>query len=100
MATSPIILSTGVGTNDSMNICGLQAHEVRELIYDDLPLCTSFVYSFDAPPLPVSPVDIVPQQGKPKYVGDFVFHEHSSPSPIGIHNLNFVCFRSTSRFSV
>ena len=74
-------------TNDSMNICGLQAHEVRELIYDDLPLCTSFVYSFDAPPLPVSPVDIVPQQGKPKYVGDFVFHEHSSPSPIGIHNL-------------
>lgn len=74
-------------TNDFVNTCGLQSHEVRQLVYDDLPLCTPFVYSLDAPPLPVSPVNIVTQQGEPKYVRDLVFHQHSPPSAIGIHHL-------------
>lgn len=70
-----------------MDIGGLQAHEVRQLIYDDFPLRTSLVDSLDATPLPVSPVNIVPQQSKPKYVRDLVFYQHSSPSAISIHNL-------------
>lgn len=72
-----------------MNTCGLQSHEVGQLVYDDLPFCTSFVYSFDAPPLPVGPVNIVAQQGEPEYVRDFVFHQHSPPSAVSIHDLQF-----------
>lgn len=70
-----------------MNVRGLQAHEVGQLVDDELPLGGAFVDALDAAALPVGPVDEVAQQSETEDVRKFVLHQHPSPRPVHVHHL-------------
>lgn len=70
-----------------MYICSFEAHQVRQLIDDELTLSCAFMDAFDAAALPVCPVNIIPQQREAEDVRKFVLHQHPSTRPIHVHHL-------------
>lgn len=70
-----------------MDISGLQAHEVGQLVDDELSLRGAFVDTLDAAALPVRPVDEVAQQSEAEDVRKFVLHQHPSTRPVHVHHL-------------
>lgn len=70
-----------------MHISGLQSHEVRQLVYDELSLRGAFVDPLDAAALPVGPVDEVSQQSEAEDVRKFVLHQNPSARPVHVHHL-------------
>lgn len=70
-----------------MDVGGLEAHEVGQLVDDELSLRGAFVDAFDAAALPVSPVDEVTKQSEAKDVRKFVLHQHPSARPVHVHHL-------------
>lgn len=67
---------------------GLQAHEVGQLVDDDLPLCGAFVDALDAAALPVRPVDVVSQQREAEDVRELVLHQNPPPGAVHVHHLH------------
>lgn len=70
-----------------MDVGGLEAHEVGQLVDDELSLRGAFVDAFDAAALPVGPVDEVAQQSEAEDVRKFVLHQHPSARPVHVHHL-------------
>lgn len=74
-------------TGRLVNVRGLQAHQVGQLVDDELSLGGAFVDALDAAALPVGPVDEVAQQSETEDVRKFVLHQHPSPRPVHVHHL-------------
>ena len=66
---------------------GLEAHEVGQLVDDDLPLSGVLVDPLDAPPLPVRPVDEVAEQREAEDVRQLVLHQDPPRAAVHIHHL-------------
>lgn len=65
----------------------LQAHQIWKLIDDDVSAGLYLVNPFNASPLPVSPVDVISQQGESKYMWKFILQEGSPHCSINIYDL-------------
>lgn len=74
-------------TKGLVDIGGLEAHEVRQLIDDELALGRALVHPLDAAPLPVGPVDEVAQQSETEDVWQLVLHQDPAARPIHVHHL-------------
>lgn len=70
-----------------MDVGGLEAHEVGQLIDDEFALGGAFVDALDAAALPISPVDEVAQQREAEDMRQFVLHQHLSARPVHVHHL-------------
>ena len=66
---------------------GLEAHEVGQLVDDDLPLSGVLVDPLDAPPLPVRPVDEVAEQREAEDVRQLVLQQSHPPRAIDVDHL-------------
>ena len=74
-------------TEGLVDVGGLEAHEVGQLVDDDLALGRALVHALDAPPLPVGPVDEVAQEGEAEDVGQLVVHQDPAARPVHAHHL-------------
>ncbi len=74
-------------TGGPLDVCGLDPHEVRQLVYDHLALQAVFVHALDAAPLPVRPVDVVSQQREAKDVRQVLVHQHPPTRSVHLHHL-------------
>ena len=75
-------LTDGLG-----HIHGLEPHQVGQLVDDDVPARLDLVHALDAAPLPVGPVDEVPQQREPENVGELVLQERPPLCPVDVDHL-------------
>ena len=66
---------------------GLEAHQVGQLVDDDLPRGRGLVHPLNAAPLPVGPVDVVAQQREAKDMGQLVLQQGQSVAPVHIDDL-------------
>lgn len=66
---------------------GLEAHEVRQLVDDDLALGRVLVDALDAAPLPVRPVDVIPQQSEAEDVWQLVLQQSHPPRAVNVDHL-------------
>lgn len=67
---------------------GFEAHEVWQLLDDDLTCDLGGVNALDAPPLPVAPVDVITQQREAEYMGQFIIQQSHSVRPVHVYHLN------------
>lgn len=74
-------------TEGLLDVCGLDSHEVRQLVDDHLALQAVFVHALDAAPLPVRPVDVVSQQREAKDVRQVIVHQHPPARSVHLHHL-------------
>ena len=74
-------------TNDLGYIHSLEPHQVRQLVDDDVPAGLDLVHTLDATPLPVGPVDEVPQQREPENVRELVLQKRPPLRPVDIDHL-------------
>ena len=74
-------------TDDLGHVRGLEPHQVGQLVDDDVPAGLDLVYTLDAAPLPVGPVDEVPQQREPENVRELVLQERPPLGPIDVDHL-------------
>lgn len=74
-------------TEGLCNFRGFKAHEVRKLFNDDLAGAIGNMNSFDAPSLPVRPVDVLFQQSETEDVRQFVLQDGYPISAVDIYYL-------------
>lgn len=82
-------------TEALVHVCGFEAHQVGQLVDDELALGGAFVDALDAATLPVRPVDVVAQQREAEDVREFVLHQHTSTCPVHVHHLRHRAERYT-----
>lgn len=74
-------------TDNLGHVHGLQPHQVGQLVDDDVPAGLDLVHTLNAAPLPVGPVDEVPQQREPENVWELVLQERPPLCPVDVDHL-------------
>lgn len=74
-------------TDDLGHVHGLEPHQVRQLVDDDVPAGLDLVHTLNAAPLPVGPVDEVPQQREPENVRELVLQQRPPLGPVDVDHL-------------